>query len=104
MTAINKEALYNELLFFWLKEYIRDDKIKNKLNLLCLEEVEEVEDELDNIIKWYLDRKKFTIKYVGKSEKYDEYIWIFKWKKLVVALNVEDRFLLTNEDNNNVSR
>lgn len=92
MQNINKNAMENELLFFWLAKYMEDTKIKNKKDLTSLNELLQI-DSVDDLILKYLKSRKYAIRYVAKSDEYNEYVGIFKWKKLLIALNI-DKFLI----------
>ena len=80
----------NELLFHWFAMYMADEKLKDKIALtdpLVLEWIKNVDD----IIKDYIQKKKLTIKYTKKTDS----VCIYKWKKLILALD-PDKFLINN--------
>lgn len=87
---INQELMDNELLFYWLTQYIQDTTEKNKVDLQN-PAVLIAADNVDDIILDYIKRKKLSIKYM----KWPDTVAIFKWKKLILAFESEN-YLITN--------
>ena len=84
---LNQDKLDSESLFFALSKYTADKNIKNKVNLLDEVELEEVES-VDDILRDYIAKKRYSIKLA--TIKKHQIIWIFKGKKLLHWLPVEN--------------